>query len=592
MIGLMRWARPLSSQSRFHDPEDHRLMENESNVDINHQTGLPVLDGESGEDELAFRHLRGVDTVDLFYDLLVVASLATVTARSEIFDAATLKAYLCFFTLLWVTWLQSTLFGIRCPADSRFRHVHKAISWITMTVFVVCTMTYDIIHIPSTIQGFKALSSILITSRLILATQYIIVLWNASNQEISRLPLIYSIGSMMVSAMAFLLIFWGLGENSGCYLAWYGVCVAEATSIIGIFTKWRMTSANTAHLVERLGLLTVVIMAKGVLSLSRTTYKLFDTVKWPLADNLGELVCSMLLMYFIFMLYFNHAENDRFAWTSQRIWTILHYPLHVAILVMMEDCSFLILSRVINQISGAWQALHPLHDFSDLRTFFEGYISSREVASDLLDDIDSLFNIAFRNRTRLLNLYNYTEQIEEIKHIAQPFNSFQWQLEAGTRIDRLWNEAENAIASVFGVNGLQPLDHRSSAAYQRPATDELCSYFYLSAGSLLLILALMSLVSKKDHEQSRWLSIWANIVIGLAFLLPVSSIWVNSGTVEAFYSTRWTVVLVVFGYFTVALSHDLARRTQDRQNCQGQSEREDTVTQLLEKGVHCGGSYA
>lgn len=70
--------------------------------------------------------------------------------------------------------------------------------------------------------------------------------------------------------------------------------MAEAASIIGLSRKWKMTCFNTAHLVERLGLFTVVIMAKGILSVSRTTYRLFETVKWPLADNLGELACSIM----------------------------------------------------------------------------------------------------------------------------------------------------------------------------------------------------------------------------------------------------------------------------------------------------------
>jgi len=72
--------------------------------------------------------------------------------------------------------------------------------------------------------------------------------------------------------------------------------MAEAASIIGLSRRWRPTHFNTARLVERLGLLTVVIIAKGVLGISRTTYRLLDTVKWPLSDSISELVCSLVLM--------------------------------------------------------------------------------------------------------------------------------------------------------------------------------------------------------------------------------------------------------------------------------------------------------
>jgi len=227
------------------------------------------------------------------------------------------------------------------------------------------------------------------------------------------------------------------------------------------------------------------------------------------------------------------------------------------------------LSRVTNQLSGAWAALHPLHNFPDWRTFFEGYISSRDVTSDLSDDIDFLFDMAFRNRTRLLSLHNYTVDIEDVKNIAQPFNSFHWQLEAGTHINQLWNGVENAIALLFGMNGPQPLDPISLSngrvIYKQQAMDEILHYFSLSAGSLLLVLALLSLFARRGHEQNQWLSMWANIFIGFAFILPISSLWVNGGSIDGLYSSHWTLVLVVVGYFAGKSRLESGRRSYWRE---------------------------
>jgi len=218
---------------------DHEVTENEWNAHIDHE--MRVMDdfSNSSEDELSFRHLRAVSTGDLFYDLLIVASLATVTARSEIADATSmqvnvllksfhetnlklaLRTYICFFTLLWFTWLQSILFEISLPFESRFRYVHKAVSSTVMAAFVACAMTYDITHIATTIQGFKSLSLVLVASRLSLAAQHLMMLlWNNPDYERTVLPSLHTIWSLMTSATAFLSISWGLAEDPRCYMAW------------------------------------------------------------------------------------------------------------------------------------------------------------------------------------------------------------------------------------------------------------------------------------------------------------------------------------------------------------------------------------
>lgn len=71
-------------------------MKDESDVDINHPMLATDQFGNSNEDELSFQHLRTVSTVDLFYDLFIVANLATVTVRGEIADATSMKTNLEF----------------------------------------------------------------------------------------------------------------------------------------------------------------------------------------------------------------------------------------------------------------------------------------------------------------------------------------------------------------------------------------------------------------------------------------------------------------------------------------------------------------
>ena len=59
-------------------------------------------------DHPPFKHRHESSTVELFYDLFFVANLATFTANHEIVDAESLKNYVGFFTILWVSSPRST----------------------------------------------------------------------------------------------------------------------------------------------------------------------------------------------------------------------------------------------------------------------------------------------------------------------------------------------------------------------------------------------------------------------------------------------------------------------------------------------------
>jgi len=239
-----------------------------------------------------------------------------------------LRAYLGFFTLLWFTWLQTILYDVRFSTESVFHHAHKAISYAIMVGFVICAATYNTSDVHSTINGFKAMSLVLMSSRLALALQYGVTLFHVGGYQKTRVPFLLTIGTLLVAAVGFLGIFAGIDHTPDCYLVWYVISAVEGACIVAISCKWRILSFKRTHLVDRLGLLTLIIMGEGILGMARTTYTLFQNVNAPTPNNFGELICAVLLVYMIFMLYFSHVEHDSFGTIRQQIWMILHYPLH------------------------------------------------------------------------------------------------------------------------------------------------------------------------------------------------------------------------------------------------------------------------
>lgn len=125
-----------------------------------------------------------------------------------------------FFTLLWFTWLQTILYDVRFSTESVFHHVHKAISFAIMIGFVICAATYNTMDVHSTINGFKAMSLVLMSSRVALTLQYGITLFHVIGHRKTRVPFLLTIGTLLVAAVAFLAVFAGIGHTPNCYLAW------------------------------------------------------------------------------------------------------------------------------------------------------------------------------------------------------------------------------------------------------------------------------------------------------------------------------------------------------------------------------------
>jgi Bacterial low temperature requirement A protein (LtrA) len=167
-----------------------------------------------GVEEPVFREHHESSTVELFFDLFFVANLATFTANHEIVDVSSLKNYLGFFTLLWFTWLQYSLFDVRFSTDSVFNRMCKAVSFGVMTGFAVCGALYDQTNVEENAKAFRAMSLILMVSRLALIGQYGVVLFYVRRYKNTVWPLALTMLALFVGAMVYLGTFFGFSAGS------------------------------------------------------------------------------------------------------------------------------------------------------------------------------------------------------------------------------------------------------------------------------------------------------------------------------------------------------------------------------------------
>jgi low temperature requirement protein LtrA len=67
------------------------------------------------------------------------------------------------------------------------------------------------------------------------------------------------------------------GENKDhrlVYLVWYAVAALESIAVVTISCCWRMLSFKKTHLMERMSLLTIIVIGEGAIGVTKTVSKL------------------------------------------------------------------------------------------------------------------------------------------------------------------------------------------------------------------------------------------------------------------------------------------------------------------------------
>jgi hypothetical protein len=119
-----------------------------------------------------------------------------------------------FFTLMWFTWLQTSLFDVRFSTDSVINRIFKAISFGIMTGFAVVSSQYEpndltTDRLTNTAPAFRAMALVLMASRLALTAQYGVVFLYVREYTKTVVPLASSMAVLFIASMFFLGTYFG-----------------------------------------------------------------------------------------------------------------------------------------------------------------------------------------------------------------------------------------------------------------------------------------------------------------------------------------------------------------------------------------------
>lgn len=214
------------------------------------------------------------------------------------------------------------------------------------------------------------------------------------------------------------------------------------------------------------------------------------------------------------MLYFDQIEHDRFGTVRQQIWAMLHYPLHVAIVLTVEGST---------QFISFWIAAENLGHLDD-RLFFVKqnfshnttlFVNGLQVT---LNDFDARLKKAF--------IPDYSYNLTQIQSLdlAIP-GDYE---EALTIVDDIYNSLYSWIFKIFGFKLSEGLtknakDNFSKADAVYQAFNTVFVFFLISAGCVLIILGIMYWFGKNHKSHVEIASVFVRLFAGIGLALVSTS---------------------------------------------------------------------
>jgi hypothetical protein len=370
-----------------------------------------------------------------------------------------------------------------------------------MTAFVFAGPVFDTDEKPDDQRYYKSFAIVLFVSRLVTAIEYAVVIFHSRRVKKTIVPLGMTSAVYASTSVVYLVTHFAF-PNTGPIreyemLIWFLLSIFEglATLLIAIF--WRNISFKYTHLVERLGLLSLILMGEGIIGMVKSVACITKGQNTNSNAEIGTVVSSVILIYLIWILYFDQIDHHRFGTIRQQIWALLHYPLHVAILLTVEgNTSLIVWNSVVQGLKYIWRH-QPLPKDAPGTAFatsgdFINFVNASMVA------IDKQFKGASwateypwgANLTTLANISSTHE-----------FKSAEWNNATIPILNRMYTSAELFIflshkETMDKVTAAGPLvanagDGEAALQTIYAIFDVVVLYFYVCAGGMLLTLAIM-----------------------------------------------------------------------------------------------------
>ncbi|KAK7707533.1 hypothetical protein SLS64_007052 [Diaporthe eres] len=530
------------------------------------------------DEQPRFRKRETSSILELFYDLWVVATLNVFTSAHEITTRDELASFLQYIFLLWTTWFLVVAYDVRFLEDSVVERLTRAIQLGVLLVFVQAAPFFD----PSeqTRGVFASLSLVLAFSRLVLAGQYGIVLWQTRyfGQGRAGLVAVLAIHVLAASLYAIVSAAFFVHENSPAYVAWMVVSTFEIVASLIVAMMSRVVSFEGSHLPERLSQLTLVVLGEGVINLARdlTSIERNSQNSWMSwsPQMLLIFISGIAMVYLIFQIYFDWMHPNRMTSWPQTAWALLHLPFHFALLLVME---------AMNQFIIWWRLLELIRqsaaDIFNVLSTLPVVPTSQEVASKLNETVTKFVETYPAQEDGTSGTEGVMETLKNVSGLPQQLwdelsnragHANESFVSSGAFADSL-REFQGDLVELFSAtidtifsnfelepSERDPTEMTDASSVQTEAFEATTRMFnlvfvyaFLAAGTLVILLVLLHAASKREGWTP--FNILRSVfigVLGLA-LMFVTTLSTNATSLHSFFDTPWPLPMMTFTFVIV-----------------------------------------
>ncbi|CAO2648353.1 Nn.00g076200.m01.CDS01 [Neocucurbitaria sp. VM-36] len=579
------------------------LRTNSNNSSTSSQPNFENIDNQLYENPAFHRHAEAT-TSELFYDLFFVANLTTFTYLTEINDRASLTDYIGFFSLLWLTWYQVSLYDIRFSTDSVFERIAKALHFGVMVGFAVIGPQWKPGQEHSDYKIYRAFGLILMASRFTLLTQYGVTLWYTKKYRKTVIPLVLVMSMTLVAAIlygALTPVFprtkynalgYAIMQPSSVYIAWYIIGLSETVLTVAVSCVWRVVSFKGTHMVQRMSLLTLIVLGEGIIVICKSISRIVRNDYLWTAPVVGQIIAAVLIIYFLYMLYFDRIQEEHFGNIKQQIWSFLHFPLHTVLVLILQGVSLLIIWRQavesLTALEADWlPALNWLQtrDLPDNSYFAE----VMNAVPDRYPTQGAAY-ASYINETCWGQVYRYipkgVDASKEIKIVLDSWYVIRQGLDnylADSNNQTAWTQFDTGLNEVISATFKTLFDTFSVTAPKRTRTstnettnwratitqyyeifDLVLTYTFIAGGLGLILTTLLGFISlpKRDHRVPIYARLAINSAAGIALCL-ISTVRFNDGNLYNYLGSAWIIPTICLALFVcVVLNHvTLPKRT-------------------------------
>ena len=515
--------------------------------------------------------------IELFYDLFFVASLLTFTLQHTIVSPLSVVTYVGFFTIIWWVWSSQSLYDVRFETRDVVHRIYKLFQLSVLAFLASYSARFDIfISLPidsltvdshagtdltllpselteDGLNAFRGIFMTLFVSRIILASQYLLALYHTWHSPLqSALHLGCLIGLYALSAAMFLIGYFIVSiDLQGAQIAkvclMYFAIFFEAFSMLALAVVFRNKEIgfSMTYLPERWATLTLMIVGEGVIGLLNHLQKVMAGFGFG-RNSIIAIIMSVLIVYLVLFIYFDfQQESIRFSNKASYCWALLHYPLHVAILILIEGMNgvmlYMNMGTAVDSLNNSDNLFNVLHKYYNYKRGENLTITAYDITitfdprlngTDLSAEDAALFNLSFL--ARILQSYSIG--------VPDSFETMATQVIDGTIALKTPSDVDNF------------LEHASESLDEH---FEFSSFYLLGAAAgYLLFSAILILIQRYPQNKFAWFGVYARISVLVVFIIIGCLAAINQQIWLNYISYNWELPSIAIA-FAIVVAMDI-----------------------------------